>query len=59
MKHVKEHTLEKPFQCGNCEKTFIDEHMLMEHSIIHTGENIYQCTFCDKTFSHKEFFFET
>ena len=27
MKHVKAHTVEKekPFQCGNCENTFLDE----------------------------------
>ena len=39
MKHVKEHTLEKPIPCGNCVQTFLDEHMLIEHLITHTGEN--------------------
>ena len=26
MQHLMSHTIEKPFQCGNCEKAFQDEH---------------------------------
>ena len=38
MKHVKSHTVEKPFQYGNCDKAFPDEDMPMEHLMMNTGE---------------------
>ena len=59
MKHVKSHTVEKHFQCGNCDKAFpdesenaiLDKSMLMGQLRIHTVGKPHQCSIRHKAFS--------
>ena len=45
------HTVEKPYKCTQCEKSFMKKSCLMAHLRIHTGEKPYQCKQCGKCFS--------
>ena len=44
---------EKPSQCGNCEITFLEKNILIEHLRTYTGEKQHPCTVCHKDFSHE------
>lgn len=43
----------KPFQCPQCEKSFIQRSHLAQHERTHSGQRPYQCHECKKTFSQK------
>ena len=51
-KHMRIHTLVKPFKCPNCQKCFSDTGNLIAHQRIHSGESPFACMFCQKTFNH-------
>ncbi|XP_077322638.1 uncharacterized protein LOC143956298 isoform X1 [Lithobates pipiens] len=46
-------TVEKPFSCSECEKSFMKKSHLAQHRRIHTGEKPYTCSECEKSFVNK------
>lgn len=50
-RHVRSHTLNKPFQCSICDKTFTHIGSLNTHIRIHSGEKPYKCKVCSKAFT--------
>ncbi|XP_040177124.1 zinc finger protein 468-like isoform X2 [Rana temporaria] len=46
-------TVEKPFPCCECEKSFMKKSHLVQHRRIHTGEKPYTCSACEKSFVNK------
>ncbi|KAH8035337.1 hypothetical protein HPB51_004578 [Rhipicephalus microplus] len=51
LKHLRRHTLEKPFACHLCPAKFPRQPDLNVHMRKHTGERPYKCSICEKSFS--------
>ena len=49
-KHIMSHTDEKPYQCHDCAKDFINNDTFIEHMKIHNCEKLYKCWHCQKSF---------
>ena len=52
IRHINTHR-EKPFQCVDCEITFLEKNMLMEHLRTHTGEKQHNALFALRYFHIK------
>uniref|UniRef100_A0A673Y4D1 Krueppel-like factor luna n=1 Tax=Salmo trutta TaxID=8032 RepID=A0A673Y4D1_SALTR len=43
-------TVEQPYGCPSCHKTFVHESELQQHVVVHTRKRGYACTLCEKSF---------
>ncbi|XP_068951565.1 zinc finger protein 783-like [Petaurus breviceps papuanus] len=45
----------QPYQCPECDKSFVCYSWLKRHRTLHTGERPFQCPECEKCYSRKEY----
>nr|XP_046189067.1 zinc finger and SCAN domain-containing protein 2-like isoform X4 [Oncorhynchus gorbuscha] len=43
-------TVERPYGCPSCHKTFVHKSDLQQHMVLHTRKRGYACTLCEKSF---------
>jgi len=53
-KHVKSHSVAKPYKCPHCPMCFTEQYKLTVHLRSHTGEKPYKCMICDKAYQTKQ-----
>ncbi|KAI8779482.1 zinc finger protein OZF [Biomphalaria glabrata] len=51
LKHERNHSGKKPFQCQICQRGFTDFSILKRHEIIHSSEKPFKCQICPKKFA--------
>ena len=51
--HIRTHTGEEHYVCGNCGKLFSTQWHLSSHIRTHTGKKPYVCEHCGKSFSEQ------
>lgn len=52
--HVKYvHEGAKPFECTECNKTFVRREDMARHTVLHSGLKAHKCPICDKSFAMK------
>ncbi|XP_074054336.1 zinc finger protein 783-like [Macrotis lagotis] len=54
-RHPQSHPPAQPYQCPECDKSFVCYSWLIRHRTLHTGERPFQCPECDKCYSRKEY----
>ncbi|KAJ2756696.1 hypothetical protein GGI19_000631 [Coemansia pectinata] len=52
--HLRTHTDERPYPCGQCEQRFSRNHDLRRHAKIHSGERSFVCPICLRTFARAD-----
>ncbi|XP_055307794.1 gastrula zinc finger protein XlCGF52.1-like [Sitodiplosis mosellana] len=52
--HMRVHSGDKPFECEECSKKFVQKHNLNKHMKIHAGPRPFRCSKCHERFSDQD-----